>query len=223
MRRHLQCFVLGISFTALLAPSALAQWNVARFDSDPNRIYATFGLDPAFFPTVGYGRVASLFGHRLQLAGDVGIVAAEMDTRDFRARLHVLTSIVRWRSLHLTGSTALIARGTDNSIYCGYNFGTDLTGALGVYRSGWFFAAEFGLDKAVITHVTHSDWYRTYFYPEAKDGWYRDPGGTFHYGLSAGFTVGRAELLARYGMLRTEEFNELTPPMYASIGLGLAF
>jgi hypothetical protein len=94
---------------------------------------------------------------------------------------------------------------------------------LGVCRSGWFFAAQFGLDKAVITHVTHSDWYRTYSYPEAKDGWYRDPGGTFHYGLSAGFTVGRAELLARYGMLRTEEFNELTPPMHASIGLGLAF
>jgi hypothetical protein len=112
---------------------------------------------------VGYGRVASLFGHRLQLAGGVGI-AAEMDTRDFRARLQVLTSIVRWRSLYLTGSTALIARGTDNSIYRGYNFGTDLTGALGVYRSGWFFAAQFGLDKAVITHVTHSDWYRTYSY-----------------------------------------------------------
>jgi hypothetical protein len=223
MKRRLRAFALGILFTALLAPDVMAQWNVARFDASPNRIYATFGLDPAFLPTVGYGRVVSFFGHRLQLAGDVGIVAAEMDTRDFRARLHVLTSIVRWRSLHVTGSTAFIARGTDNSIYRGYNFGADLTGTLGVYRSGWFFVAEFGLDKAVITHLTHSDWYRTYFYPEAKDGWYRDPGGTFHYGLSAGFTVGRAELLVRYGQLCTEEFNELTPPMYATLGLGMTF
>jgi hypothetical protein len=223
MRSRFQCFVLGLLFTVLLATDTSAQWNVARFEFEPNRIYTTFGLDPALIPTVGYGRVASIFGHRLQLAGDVGIVAAEMDTRDFRARLHVLTTIVRWRSLHLTGSTAFIVRGTENSIYRGYNFGTDLTGALGVYRSGWFFAAEFGLDKAGITHVTHSDWYRTYFYPEAQDGWYRDPGGTIHYGLSGGFTAGRAELLVRYGVLRTEEFNELTPPMYASLGLGLAF
>jgi hypothetical protein len=223
MRRHLRHFVPGLLFAVLLATNTSAQWNVARFDSDPNRVYATFGLDPALFPAVGYGRVVSLFGHRVQLAGDAGIVAAEMDTRDFRARLHLLTSIVRWRSLHLTGSTAFIARGTDNSIYRGYNFGTDLTGALGVYRSGWFLAAEFGLDKAGVTHITHSDWYRTYFYPDAQDGWYRDPGGTVHYGLSAGLTVGRAELLARCGQLRTEEFNDLTPPMYASIGLGFAF
>jgi hypothetical protein len=223
MRRHLQCIVLGLSFTVLLAPDASAQWNVVRFESNPNRIYTTFGLDPAFFPAVGYGRVVSVFGHAIQLAGDAGIVAAAMDTRDFRARLHVLTSIVRWRSLHLTGSTAFIARGTDNSIYRGYNFGADLAGSLGIFRSGWFVAAELGLDKATITHVTHSDWYRTYFYPEAKDGWYRSPGGTVHYGLSAGLSVGRAELLARYGQRRTEEFNKLTPPIFASLGLGFAF
>ena len=223
MNRHVRHLVLALLFTVALATSTSAQWNVARFESNPNRIYTTFGLDPAFFPAVGYGRVVSVFGHAIQLAGEAGIVAAEIDTRDFRARLHLLTSIVRWRSLHLTGSTAFIARGTDNSIYRGYNFGTDLTGALGIYRSGWFVAAEFGIDKAGATHISHSDWYRTYFYPEAKDGWYRDPGGTVHYGLSAGLTVGRAELLLRYGQLRTEEFNELTPPLYASIGLGFAF
>jgi hypothetical protein len=218
--RHL---ALSFLFTALLFTGASAQWNVARFESNPNRIYTTFGLDPAFFPAIGYSRVVSVFGHSVQLSGDAGIVAAEMDARDFRARFHLLTSIVKWRSLHLTGSTAFIARGTDNSIYRGYNFGTDLTGSLGVYRSGWFVAAEFGIDKAGITHIEHSDWYRTYFYPGAKDGWYRDPGGTVHYGLTAGVAVGRAELLARFGQQRTEEFNELMPPLYASIGLGFAF
>ena len=223
MNRHLRYFVPGLLFTMLLVTNTSAQWNVARFESNPNRIYATFGLDPAFFPAVGYGRVVSVFGHRVQVAVDAGFVAAEMDTRDLRARLHLLTSIVKWRSLHLTGSTALIARGTDNSIYRGYNFGADLTGALGVYRSGWFLAAEFGIDKGGVTHITNSDWYRTYFFPDAQDGWYRDPGGTIHYGLSAGITVGRAELLARYGQLRTEKFNDLTPPMYASIGLGFTF
>lgn len=223
MKRHLRHIVPALLFTVMFLTSASAQWNVARFESEPNRIYATFGLDPAFIPAVGYGRVVSVFGHAIQLAGDVGIVAAEMDTRDFRARLHLLTSIVRWRSLHLTGSTALVARGTDNSIYRGYNFGTDFTGALGIHRKKWFVAAEFGIDRASATHIEHSEWYRTYFYPEAQDGWYRDPGGTIHYGLSAGLTVGNAELLLRYGQLRTEEFNELTPPMYASIGLGFAY
>ena len=71
--------------------------------------------------------------------------------------------------------------------------------------------------------MTHSDWYHTYFYTQARDGWYLDAGGTFHYGLVGGIAFGRTELLLRYGALRTEKFNDLTPPMYASIGLGLAF
>ena len=103
------------------------------------------------------------------------------------------------------------------------NFGADFTGTVGVYRSGWFVAGELGFDKAIITHVTHSDWYHTYFYTQARDGWYLDAGGTFHYGLVGGIAFGRTELLLRYGALRTEKFNDLTPPMYASIGLGLAF
>jgi hypothetical protein len=167
--------------------------------------------------------VASIFRHSVQLGVDGGIVAAEMDARDFRGRVHLLTSIASWRAFHLTGRTALIARGTDNSIYRGYNFGAAFTGALGVYRSAWFLAAEFGIDKAGATHIEHSDWYRTYFYEDARDGWYRNPGGTVHFGLSAGITVGQTELMVRCGQLRTEEFNELIPPLYLSLGLGVAF
>jgi hypothetical protein len=215
--------ILLLAFGVLIASDTAAQWNVSRLETGSNRVYATFGLDPAFIPTVGYGRVVSIWGHPVQLASDVGIVAAELDTRDFRARVQAFTSIVRWRSFHIAGSAAFITRGTDNSIYSGLNFGADLTGTVGFYRKGWFVAGEFGYDKAIITHVTNSDWYRTYFYSDARDGWYLDSGGTVHYGAVGGIGFGRTELLLRYGVLRTENFNELTPPMYASVGFGIAF
>jgi len=215
--------VLGLGFLLLPARDAAAQWNVARIDGRPNRVYSTFGLDPAFLPTVGYARTVRPFGHPIQLAGDVGVVAAEFDARDFRARLDAFSSLLHWRSVHLTGSVAFITRGTDNSIYRGLNFGSDITGTLGVYRHGWFVAGEFGFDKAIITHVTHSDWYRTYFYPDARDGWYLTGGGTFHYGVTAGLGLGPTELVARYGWRRTENWGDLTPPVYASLGVGVAF
>jgi len=31
---------------------------------------------------------------------------------------------------------------------------------------------------AIITHLTHSDWYRENIYRDAKDGWYLDADGT---------------------------------------------
>ena len=214
---------LSLLLSGLIAGDAAGQWNVARFGSERNRVYTTAGLDPAAITTLGYGRVVQVSGHAFQLTGDVGVVAAGMDTRDFRARLGTQTSLLQWRSMHLTGSATFITRGTENSIYRGINLGADFSGTLGMYRPGWFAASEFGFDKAIITHVTHSDWYRDNFYPDAKDGWYLDAGGTYHYGLAGGFALGRSEIVGRVGLLRTERFNDLTTPGYVSLGVGFGF
>ena len=214
---------LGIAMTMLAASNAQGQWNVARFGMERNRVYTTFGLDPAFVTSVGYARTFPVLTHEFQISGEVGMVSNRADTRDFRSRIGMQTSLVSWKALNLSGSATFVSRGTDNSIYRGFNFGADLAGAVGVYRPRWFAAGEAGKDKAIITHITHSDWYRRNVYPDAKDGWYLDAGGTIHHGLSAGVTLGKAELVARAGWLRTEHYNSLMPPFYGSIGLGVGF
>jgi hypothetical protein len=214
---------IGLLASVLVAHDASAQWNAARYDANANRVYAVVGLDPALVTTVGYARVVPMFGHNFQFAADAGVASAEIDTRDFRARLDLQSSILHWQSLRLVGSATFITRGTENSIYTGLNFGSDFTATGGVYRQSWFAAGQFGFDKAVITHITHSDYYRDHYYADAKDGWYLNAGGTFHYGAVAGITLGRAEMVGRFGLLRTEDFKDLTPPMYASVGAGFAF
>jgi len=221
--KRIDVVVAGLLLTALLAGRADAQWNVSRFRAGSSQAYTTFGLDPAVVASMGFAHVVSMGGRPVQLAAEAGVVAAHLDARDYRARLGVQTSVARWRSLRLTGSASFLSRGTENSIYRGFDFGADITGTLGVYRHRWFAAGEFGKDKAIITHVTHSDWYRTWFYPEAKDGWYLDAGGTFHYGLAAGLSMGATEVVGRFGFRSTEDFNDVTPPMYATLGVGVAF
>jgi hypothetical protein len=213
----------GLLLSALATRDASAQWNVARFENDRNRMYTTFGLDPALVSTVGYGRVVPVKGHAFQLTGDVGVATSRFDLNDFRTGLGVQTSLARWRSVNLTGNFTFLTRGTENAIFRGFNFGADLTGTLGVYRPRWFAAGELGFDKAIITHLTHSDWYRSNYYPDAKDGWYLTGGGTYHYGLSSGIAVGRTELIGRFGWRRTERFDQITPPMYATLGVGFGF
>jgi hypothetical protein len=213
----------AVALSALPAREAAAQWNVARFDEERNRVYTSFGLDPALVGAVGYGRVVRVLGHDFQLTGDAGVATARMDARDFRARVGTQTSLVHWRSAHLTGSATFITRGTENAIYRGLNFGADLAATLGVYRRRWFAAGEVGKDKAVITHVTHSDYYRTHYHADAKDGWYLDAGGTVRWGLTGGVAVGRAEVVGRAGLHRTERRNALVAPGYASLGVGFGF
>ena len=215
--------VLALCLATGFTGAAEAQWNVARFGERSNWMYASYGLDPAFVATAGYGRSVRFFGHPVQFTADAGAVTAKLDLSDVRARLQARMSLLHWKALRLAGSAAFVTRGTVNSVYEGLTFGSDFTGTAGVYLRHWYLAGEFGFDKDVITHVRNSDWYRTNFYPGAQDGWYLNAGGTFHYGLTAGVSLGPAELMLRAGALRTEKFEPVIPPMFASAGLGVAF
>lgn len=209
----------SILLSAFVAADAAAQWNVARFATERNRVYTIAGLDPALVTSMGYGRVLSVVGHDFQFTADAGVATASLDVADFRARLGTQTTLLQWRSVNLTGGATFISRGTKNSIYRGFNFGSDISGTLGVYRPRWFAASEVGFDKAIITHVTHTDWYRKNYYADAKDGWYLDAGGTYRYGIATGLSLGNTEVAARAGWLRTERFEAVTPPLYATLGV----
>jgi hypothetical protein len=71
--------------------------------------------------------------------------------------------------------------------------------AIHVYGPRWFVVAEAGHDRAWLTHVKNGDWYRTYFYSDAKDGWYSGTGGLLHGGAKGGVTIGRVEVVLRAG------------------------
>ena len=220
---RLSSSVVALVVLALMGRDVAAQYNVERFGMSKNQVYSTFGLDPALVTSVGYGRNVKVFGRPWQLGAEAGIVAYDLDVQDFRARLQARGVLLGWRSVRLVGSAAFITRGTENQIYRALNFGSDFTGSLGVYKPRWFVAGEFGFDKAIITYLTHSDWYRQHYYPDAKDGWYLNAGGTFHTGLTGGVAIGRTELTARVGKQWTEDFNALTPPVYGSLGVGVGF
>ncbi len=70
--RPLASITLCALLSVLTAEGAAAQWNVARFDANANRTYATYGFDPAFVAGVGYGRVIPVWGSLLPVAAAHG-------------------------------------------------------------------------------------------------------------------------------------------------------
>lgn len=218
---HINGFLVGLVMTCGFAADANAQMNVGRFGTERSRVYATVGFDPALLGSIGYGQVVRVLGHDFQVAGEAGLVATGGDVSDARARVTTTTSLLQWRSVRLTGSASAVARQTENAVYRAVSIGADATASLGIYRHGWFAAAEFGKDKSVVTHVKHTSSYRENFFNDAKDGWYLDAGGYYRYGLAAGFAIGRMELSGRAGRQKTEKWNDMAAPFYASFGLGV--
>jgi hypothetical protein len=205
----------------LSAREGSAQWNLAQAGEGKARMYTTFGLDPAMVATVGLSQGTPVVGQPVTTHVELGVAAARLDLKDFRGALGAQASFYQWKSVHLTGSFSLIARGTTNSVYEGFDFGAEAAMGVGVYRPRWFVAGEFGKDKAVMTHVRHTQWYRKNVYPDARDGWYLPSGGRLRYGVSGARSFGRFEAMLRMGVQRTEGWKSLQPPAYALLGLGV--
>jgi hypothetical protein len=224
MNTTMRCAV-ALLVAGLAARDAAAQWNAERFEGGParNHLYTTVEIEPTVIRSVGYGRVVSLFGEEWQLGAEFGVVGADLDPRDVRARLHTRTTLVGWRSFRVVGGMGFVTRATENSMTRAVTFGADFGVAPGVYRDRWFLAGEFGLDKAVITHTAYSDRYREEIDPDAKNGWLLHLDGIVRYGVAAGVAIGPAELALRAGWRETEDFNPVTQRTYAGVGLGFRF
>jgi hypothetical protein len=103
------------------------------------------------------------------------------------------------------------------------NFGSEMSAIAGYYKKKWFAAGEFGFDKAISTHIKHSDSYKGNF-PGAKDGWYVPTGGNFHYGLQGGYSFKGSDINLKIGKTVSQDFKT-TPiiPWYFELGFSYKF
>lgn len=119
-------------------------------------------------------------------------------------------------SLALTG----IFRRFENPLVRLVNFGSEMKGTIGYYRSRYFVAGEIGFDKAIVTHFKHSALFKEHVYSEVTNGWYEPAtGGNFNYGIQTSYTFNRYDVTLNIGKVVTQDFKT-TPliPYYLMLG-----
>jgi hypothetical protein len=211
----------AVVFSAV-ALASLAAWgqevNLSRLDDEEeNRVHARTGVEYGLVAGVGYARNVSLLERRLLLTGDVTLPWAGLDASDYRVRAGALVPIVGSRQWRLAGTLAPTVRGTENTAGSMTSLGTDLGVQGGYYARRWFVAGETGFDWAITTHVTHSAAYRETVYAGARDGWYALSGGLIRYGLQAGASFGRHDLVLRAGQMVEVSGDKPMLPFYGTL------
>jgi hypothetical protein len=143
---------------------------------------------------------------------------------DFKVRMG---GQIRWIGFHnfqfSTGIHGVFSRHGHDFVRL-INFGSDFNGVAGYYRSKWFAAAEFGFDKAIATNFKHTEKYKEQ-YPGFANGWYKPAtGGNFYYGLQGGFSLRKADIIAKVGKVITQDFKTTpTIPYYGELGCTFKF
>jgi hypothetical protein len=150
--------------------------------------------------------------------------SGEVAFDEFKIKLGGQIRWAKYRNFQFSTRTYGVFRRYENDFSRLLNFGCDLSGVVGYYRPKWFAAAEAGFDKAIVTHFRHSKAYKEQ-YANAVGGWYQPAtGGTFRYGLQAGFSAGRHDIYLRGGRVLNQDFKTRpTMPYYAQIGYNIRF
>ena len=187
-------------------------------------IYMSFGLDPALVTTLGYARSfhKSAFDRDIIIFTEIAM-PIKFDLYDYRYKVGGQTTLFNFNRLDFSSMFTFITRGTKNSIHNATSFGMDITFLLGYYRKHWFAVGEFGWDRAIFTYIKHSDWYKTYFYSDANDGWYSNTAGSYHYGFRTGFSLSRIEITLRAGIQQTKSIIDPLVPFFVVLGLNYRF
>ena len=193
-------------------------WSSAG-DNGPHLLYLQAGYDFGMTAQLGYGYRLSTF-RPLLLNIDLSLPMGHDRFDDLKVRYGGQLQLFE------TGGFAVTARAYGNfrryqtELVRMAGFGAELSTVAGYYGRRWHVAGEFGFDKAITTHLKHSDVMRSDF-PGIRDGWYIPSGGHYFYGMQGGLRVGKGlDVSLRMGFTNAEGRDEdAILPYYAQLGI----
>lgn len=208
-------FILNYHFNVANAQSL----NWKALDSTQHIVNTNFGLDYA--TSFGLGYAYKLNTERpILLNANTSIPFGDKIFDDFKIELGVQISLLNKSNFIGAISLVGIYRKHQTDLVRLQNFGSDIKGSFGYYKSKWFVAADVGFDKAIVTHFKHSQKFRDEVYEDVVDGWYEPAtGGNFYYGFSTGYSSRKADITLNIGKIITQDFKT-SPllPFYLSLG-----
>lgn len=217
--KTVQVLTFGLFFslcTTIISAQTL-NWNTV--EDTKHIVTIGMGWDYSLSYHVGY---AHNFSRKLPfvIGANFSAPSGEMLLDDFKAKIG--GQIVLLNRSNIKGAVMLngIYRRFENPLVRLQNFGGELKGSFGYYKSNWFVAGEVGFDKAIVTHFKHSDVFKENNYSEVKDGWYQPAtGGNFLYGIQGGYSLKKSDITLHLGKVTTQDLTT-TPriPFYAMLG-----
>lgn len=210
---------LSALVSAIATPALADELNFAALSVErPNVATARTGMEAGLVAELGYRRVVRMAGRNAAFGIDVGAPLAALDVNDYRARMVLALPLLDGEHWKLVGALGPTVRGVETALNHVHAFGVDTRITAGYYALSWFAAVELGIEAIGGAYIENSDRYREVVYAAAKDGWYRDTGGTFYAGAHAGVSLRAFDIVLRLGHARASTFESKTVPFFALLG-----
>lgn len=173
---------------------------------------------------VGYGYKLNSKLFPMIAGAEFSIPSGQTLLDDFKVKVGMNVRWIKVKDFQFSTRVQGIFRRFENENVVIKNFGLDMAGVIGYYRSRWFVGAEVGFDKAIVSHFEHLEHYKE-IYPEVKNGWYEPAtGGNFYYGLQGGYSFSKNDIYFKVGNIISQDFKTKPQlPFFAQIGYNYKF
>lgn len=217
--KNIKIAILTLALISTLQPLCAQTLNWNSVEDSKHILNVGIGWDYSLSYSLGYAFKVNT-EIPLILNANFSIPSGENLVDDFKTKIG--GQVVFLNKTNYKGSITLngIYRRYENPLVRLQNFGTEMKGTFGYYKPTWFIGGEIGFDKALITHLKHSESFKENIYSQVKDGW-SEPGagGNFLYGFQTGYSFKKSDLTLTIGKVTTQDFKT-TPliPYYLMFG-----
>lgn len=221
--KNITALLIMAVFTGLVHKSTAQNINWRNLQSTQRHIVtANISLDNSIAVGAGYGwHLKSKLPIVLNIEYSMPVGKDVFD--DFKTKIGGQAEVFSSRNFSTTVKAYGIFRRYENDFARFVNFGSEFSAVSGYYKKKWYAAGEFGFDKAIVTHVKHSELMKQYN-PSLVNGWYIPTGGNFFYGIQSGLTLGNNDINLRVGKTLLQDFKS-NPfvPFYFQLGWNRRF
>jgi len=206
---------------ALVAINQVSAQNVMDSSETGGRPYLRVGIEPNTMITFGYQHNFS----KVTAYAEWSSSLVRFGWNNSELKVGGLLPILQKGSFKVVNNLHASAGSVETQNFDSAKFAAGDELAVGFYHSSWFFAATGEYEKIYLSHIEHTEFYRKTYYEDAKDGWYKFPGGMFQFGIEGGATIkGKYDIHLEVKMPFTETFNSYSgSPLHVNLGFGYRF
>lgn len=218
---------LIIIIACLFAIFKMSAQTIVNDFSTNNKAYIRYGVEPTVMLTFGYQHNSSL-GMKdkvLTTYGEWSSSVYRFGFKNSELKIGGIIPVFQRGNFKIVNNLGLSAGNTTNKHFEAGKFAVSDEIALGRYKNKWFIAATVEYEKIYLNHIEHTDFYRTTYYEDAQDGWYKGAGGMLQPGIEGGITLKqRVDIHLEIKVPLTEKFNGYGgSPFHVNLGVAYRF
>lgn len=201
--------------------------NIFNLNHHDNLVYSRIGIEPTYVLAVGYMKSFDLpsVNRNLVAYGEVSSPLQLIRSTNYEAKMGVIANLLKYKRFGVTYGLNVSTGHVETKNFSSQKMAFANKLLAGYFSDSWYLAFSGEHEHLFANRITHTEYYRDYIFPEAKDGWYKGAGGNIQLGLEAGFRlVERVDIRFELKVPRSEYFNSYYgSPANLTLAVGYIF